>query len=289
MNLKKYFLYSAACILLAGCHDYKADVDSLTKEKQAMMTEANYKDSTINAFLAGLNQVETNISAITEKQGEVADMSAQHELSKNQFDRINEDIQSINTLMDANRKKLDDLTKKLKGSNFKIKELEKTIASLQQQLDEKNTELAALNQKLGDMNIVVENLNTNVKTLTAQTEDQAKTIADKTTKLNTAYYTVGTYKELETKKVLNKTGGFLGIGKNKQMVNDFKPDAFKAIDVTQTKTIELNSKTASVVTTHPSSSYKIEKKDKNHVSQLVITDPDQFWKASKYLVVMIEK
>ncbi len=288
MNIKKYFLYSSA-ILLAGCHDYKADVEALNKEKQTMINESNYKDSTINAFIAGLNQVETNIGAVTKKQGEVADMSSQHELSKSQFDRINEDIHNINDLMEANRTKLDELTKKLKGSNYKIKELEKTIASLQQQLDEKNTELAALNQKLADMNVTVENLNTNVKTLTAQTEDQAKTIADKTTKLNTAYYTVGTYKELETKKVLNKTGGFLGIGKNKQMVNDFKPDAFKAIDVTQTKTIELNSKTASVVTTHPSSSYKIEKKDKNHVTQLVITDPDQFWKASKYLVVMIEK
>jgi chromosome segregation ATPase len=288
MNLKKYFIYSAA-ILLAGCHDYKADVEALNKEKQTMLSEATYKDSTINSFLAGLNQIETNIKAINAKQSEVTDLSSQPEMSKNQFERINDDIQSINSLMEANKSKLDELTKKLKGSNYKIKELEKAIASLQQQLEEKNTELAALNQKLAEMNVTVENLNTNVKTLTAQTEDQAKTIADKTTKLNTAYYTVGTYKELETKKVLNKTGGFLGIGKNKQMMKDFKPDAFNTIDVTQTKTIELNSKTASVVTNHPSSSYKIEKKDKNHVSQLVITDPDQFWKASKYLVVMIEK
>lgn len=288
MNFKLYLIFSAA-IALAGCHDYKADIAKLNEEKAAMAAEANSKDSTINAFIAGLNQIETNINAITEKQGEVAEMSSQGELSKNQFELINEDIQSINALMEANRNKLDELTKKLKGSNYKIKELEKTLASLQKQLEDKNTELAALNQKLEEMNVTVENLNTNVKTLTAQTEEQAKTIADKTTKLNTAYYTVGTYKELETKKVLNKTGGFLGIGKNKQMVNDFKPDAFTSIDVTQTKTIELNSKKASLVTTHPPSSYKIEKKDKNLVSQLVITNPDEFWKASKYLVVMIEK
>jgi chromosome segregation ATPase len=288
MNIKPYLIFSAA-IALAGCHDYKADIEKLNQEKAAMAAESNSKDSTLNAFIAGLNQIETNIDAITEKQGEVTEMSSQGELSKNQFEKINEDIQSINALMEANRNKLDELTKKLKGSNYKIKELEKTLASLQQQLEEKNTELAALNQKLGEMNVTVENLNTNVKTLTAQTEDQAKTIADKTTKLNTAYYTVGTYKELETKKVVNKTGGFLGIGKNKQMVNDFKPDAFTTIDVTQTKTIELNAKKASLVTTHPSSSYKIEKTDKNHVSQLVITNPDEFWKASKYLVVMIEK
>src|ERR1044071_969217 len=131
MNLKKYVLYSAA-IVLAGCHDYKADVEALSKEKAAMLAEANYKDSTINSFLAGLNQIETNIKAINQKQADVADMSSQPEMSKNQFERINDDIQSINALMESNKSKLDELTKKLKGSNYKIKELEKAVASLQQ-------------------------------------------------------------------------------------------------------------------------------------------------------------
>ena len=287
--MKKYFFYIIAAVAATGCHDYKADCDVLNKQKDSLITESNYKDSTINAFIAGVNQVETNIKAISEKQTEVSDLSSQHELSKNQFDRINEDITNINALMEANKNQLDALKKKMKGANFKIAELEKTLASLQQQLDAKNAELATLNQKITELNTTVEGLNMNVKTLTAQTEDQAKTIADKTTKLNTAYYTTGTYKELETKHVLNKEGGFLGIGKNKKMVNDFKSDAFTMIDVTQTKSIELNSKTAKVISTHPSSSYKIEMKDKNHVSNLVISDPDAFWKASKYLVVMIEK
>ena len=73
------------------------------------------------------------------------------------------------------------------------------------------------------------------------------------------------------------------------MINDFKPDAFTMIDITQTKTIELNAKTAKVISTHPTGSYSIDRKDKNHVNSLIISDPDQFWKASKYLVVMIEK
>lgn len=287
--MKKYFFYILAAITATGCHDYKADAELLTRQKDSLIAESNYKDSAINAFIAGVNQIETNISAISQKQAEVADMTSQNEMSKSQFDRINDDITNINALMEANRNQMETLKKKMKGAGFKIAELEKKLASLQQELDAKNAELAALNTKIAELNTTVDGLNTNVKTLTATTEEQAKNIADKTTKLNTAYYTTGTYKELETKKVLNKEGGFLGIGKNKKLINDFKPDAFTMIDITQTKTIELNSKTAKVISTHPSGSYSIDRKDKNHVNSLIINDPDQFWKASKYLVVMIEK
>jgi peptidoglycan hydrolase CwlO-like protein len=287
--MKKYLFIILAAVAATGCHDYKADCEVLTRQKDSLITEANYKDSTINAFIAGVNQIEANISAISQKQAEVADMTSQNEMSKSQFDRINDDITNINALMEANRNQMETLKKKLGGANFKIKELEKTLASLQQQLDAKNAELASLNQKIAELNTTVDGLNANVKTLTATTEDQAKTIADKTTKLNTAYYTTGTYKELEAKKVLNKEGGFLGIGKNKKLINNFKPDAFTMIDITQIKSIELNAKDAKVISTHPTGSYTIERKDKNHVSSLTISDPDQFWKASKYLVVMIEK
>ena len=138
--MKKYFFYVIAAIAATGCHDYKADCDVLTKQKDSLVSESNYKDSAINAFIAGVNQVETNIKAINEKQAEVSDMSAQHELSKNQFDRINEDITNINALMEANKNELNTLKKKLKGANFKIAELEKSIASLQQQLDSKNAD-----------------------------------------------------------------------------------------------------------------------------------------------------
>lgn len=289
--MKKYFFYiiAATAIASSGCHDWKADCEMLTKQKDSLITESNYKDSTINAFIAGVNQIETNIKAVSEKQGEVADMASQHELSQNQFQRINDDITNINALMEANKNQLETLKKKLGSANFKIKELEKSLASLQQQLDAKNAELAALNQKIAELNTTVEGLNANVKTLTTTTEEQAATIADKTTKLNTAYYATGTYKDLEAKHILNKEGGFLGIGKSQKLINDVKTDAFTMIDVTKTKTIELNAKTAKVISTHPTGSYSLDRKDKNHVNSLTISDPDQFWKASKYLVVVIEK
>jgi hypothetical protein len=112
-------------------------------------------------------------------------------------------------------------------------------------------------------------------------------ISDKTTRLHTAYYTVGTYKTLRDKKVLSKQGGFLGLGKAKTMVPDFNQEAFTRIDLTSTKTIELNTKAAKLVSTHPSGTYTLRKENEK-ITAIEITDPDKFWQASKYLVVVTE-
>jgi septal ring factor EnvC (AmiA/AmiB activator) len=245
----------------------------------------------INEFVASMNEIETNLNAISEKQASIDMTASNPEMTRSQRERINEEIASINELMKANRDKMADLQKKLKRSNSRIGEFEKMVASLNTQIETKDKELAELNVKLNDLNTQVATLNTNVSTLTVQNEEKTKYIDDQTAKLHTAYYTKGTYKELEGKNVLTKEGGFLGIGKEQKITNDFNPDAFAKVDITQTKVIPIESRNAKVISTHPTSSYVLETKeqDKKYVTNLVINDPDQFWKASKYLVVMVQK
>jgi hypothetical protein len=107
--------------------------------------------------------------------------------------------------------------------------------------------------------------------------------------MNTAYYCVGTYKELRDNKVLNKEGGFLGLGKKKTLNADFNKDYFTQIDITKVKTIPVNGKNAKLVTNHPSASYKLEVDSKKRAKSLTITDEEEFWKSSKYLVISIDK
>ena len=80
-------------------------------------------------------------------------------------------------------------------------------------LGEKDKQLADLNAKLATLNTTVEKLNTDVSTLTIESTERQKTIEDQTSKLHTAYYTTGTYKELETKKVVNKKADSLVLEK----------------------------------------------------------------------------
>jgi len=287
-SMKKYLLIIPALALAVGCHDYKADIDRLENEKAAMAQSGVYKDSSISSFINDFNEIEMNLAAIEKKQGAIAESSGNSELKGTQVERINENIRAINDLMNENKQKIAALNKKLKNSNIKVAGLEKMIASLNEQVVEKDKQLAEMNAKLANLNTTVEKLNTDVVTLTAESTEKTKVIDDQTSKLHTAYYTTGTFKELKTKKVVNKEGGFLGIGREQKVQNDFDPSVFNTIDITKMSTIPLDAKDAVVLTNHPSSSYTIEHKGKE-VSNLQITDPEKFWKASKYLVVVVDK
>ena len=124
-------------------------------------------------------------------------------------------------------------------------------------------------------------------TMKMEIDTKSMEIVDKTTKLHTAYYTIGTYKQLRDKKIIAKQGGFLGLGKSKSLIPDFNKDAFTQIDYTATSSIAINGKNAKMVSTHPSGSYKLQKENEK-VKSIEITDPESFWKASKYLVVVTD-
>src|SRR5205085_12548137 len=128
-------------------------------------------------------------------------------------------------------------------------------------------------------------LQTSVDTLTRTTIAQSQTISDQTTSLHTAYYVVGKSKDLQTMKVIDKTGGLLGIGKTSKLSQNFDNNKFTRIDYVQTNTIPVDSKDAKIITTHPADSYKMNK-EKDKVVSISITNAEKFWSASKYLVVI---
>jgi hypothetical protein len=107
--------------------------------------------------------------------------------------------------------------------------------------------------------------------------------------MNKAFYTIGTYKELKAKGLLTKEGGFIGLGKTESLTGNFPDNSFVQIDITETKSISVNSKSAKLISDHPAGSYEfIRDKDKK-IQSIEIKDPALFWKVSKYAVVEISK
>jgi hypothetical protein len=85
---------------------------------------------------------------------------------------------------------------------------------------------------------------------------------------------------------MKKEGGFLGMGKDKVLEGDLNPESFTKIDITKLNIISINSKEAKLITNHPPDSYKLNKDIKGFVKTLEITNPNRFWKSSKYLVIV---
>ena len=135
----------------------------------------------------------------------------------------------------------------------------------------------------------IDQLNTKNSDLQSTLVQKDEKINTQTNEMNKAFFACGTYKQLKAKGLLTKEGGFIGLGKKKTLMASFPDSSFKQIDITVLKSIQINSKSAKLISEHPANSYQfIRDKDKKIVS-IEITDPVQFWKISKYAVVEITK
>jgi myosin heavy subunit len=255
--------------------------DSLTAVSGGQKVRIEHQDSSIQEFIRGFNEIQDNLDQIKEKEKIVAANSKDAETRKTKEEQIVADIQTIYDVMNKNKQRLNTMRSKLKESNKKNEELEKFINRLTAEIEEKDGQIANLKSDLEKLNVEMTNLNT-----TYQEEVQSGQV--KTEKLNTAYYAFGTAKELIKNNVLTKEGGFIGLGKSQKMKEDFNKDYFTKVDITSVNVIPLGAKKAKLITTHPAGSYKIEGAD-GKAEKLTITNPDEFWSASKYLVVVIEQ
>lgn len=284
------FILSAAAlsVFLSGCESFKEEFEQVSRERDSLIYASDLKDSSINALLSDFNAIEENLDSIARRQEAIEVESLQtHEVKATQRDRINENIRIINELLERNRKLIADLQAKLRASQGRVAELNILVDRLQVSVAEKEKELGLTKVKLNEMDLNLENLNVMLDTITAQKAETDKALQEKIKQLNTAYYIVGTFKELRQKNVVNKEGGFLGIGKNQLLKQDFNNDAFTRIDITETKIIDFGGKEGKVITNHPSGSYSLSR-NSGKLSSLSISDPEKFWGASKYLVVITQ-
>lgn len=284
--MKKLIFAIAAMLVIAGCDNRQAEIDAAKHSSDSLAAIINERDSSINGFLTSFNEIESNLDSVASKQDAIKlNIEKQGELKSTAKERINANIAAINEMMEQNRKKIAELSRKVRKGGAHVKELETMIASLNDQLASKDRELVELNEKLANLNTQVAQLQTSVDTLTRTTVAQKQTIDDQVTTMHTAYYLVGKSKDLQTMKVINRTGGVLGIGKSTSMSPNLDNSKFTKVDYVTVSNIPIDSKTAKLVTTHPADSYTLNK-EKDKVVSLSITNPDKFWSASKYLVVV---
>jgi len=261
------------------------ELDQLKADKVQLTETLKQKEVSINEFVSTLNSIEENLEIIKEKEKIVAvDSEAP---TKSQKQKIAKDITAINNLLEQNKAKIAELDKKLRGSWYQNSKLRKLTERLKADVAQKEADIAALKEQIANLNIKVDGLNadvtklnTSVNELVAENADQANTIIERTASMNTAYYVVGSTSELKAKNVISKKGGIIGIGSTPVLSENANTKEFKKIDITETTLIPVNGKKITLVTTHPTNSYKFEAG-----KGITITNADAFWKSSKFLVV----
>jgi len=148
-------------------------------------------------------------------------------------------------------------------------------------------EISELKTSLANKDFEVEQLNSQMTVLQDTLTRMDEKIATQTFEMNKTFYVCGTFKELKAKGLLTKEGGFIGLGKTEKLTGNIPDNVFEQIDLTETKMISVNSKSAKLITEHPGGSYEFIRDENKRISGLEIKDPALFWKISKYAVIEI--
>jgi hypothetical protein len=276
-------------LIISSCQKYKKEIEKLNTSKDSIQSVVNQRNDKIIQYVASFNDIQSNLDSIKriQKVLNVNLSTPGGEVDQNQKDKIIEDINLINNLLNENKKMVASLQQKLKKSNLRIAELEQMIASYQRLIEEKDGEITLLNDKIEKMQLNINELNDKVVVLNDESQKKSETIKKQKDEMNTVWYCFGSKDELLKNNVVEKAGGFIGLGKMYKMKSNFNHDYFKQVDARDFPSISLMVKKAQLITTHPEGSFHFTGNEKT-IESLTIDKPEEFWKASKYLVILVE-
>ncbi len=153
---------------------------------------------------------------------------------------------------------------------------EARINSLLVEINNKNKDIAQLTTH-------VNNLKSEVTEINKKNEMLSTAVVEQTKMLNEGRILIADKKKLQEIGVLTK--GNL-IKKSKFNPNNVNLEYYETVDISQVRTIPLNSKKPKILTPVPSGSYKIDNgQDGGKI--LIISDPTAFWSLSNILVIQL--
>lgn len=281
-------LLAVAVMLFANsCVENSKQYKELAAERDSLLAVSQSTSNDFDSTMSIISEIENALAEVRTSEGII--------MVDNPEDNGNQAVAQINALeqkLQENREKLDNLEKRLAEQGSKNKSLAQTIDRLQKEIDEKDKSLNDLKAQLQstkeelqvsqgrvqELSGTVSNLNENINNLNSQNASQQAVISTQETAINTVYYCVSTLKNLK------KMGLF---AKGDVLKKSFDKQQFVSADKRKLVNIALNSKKASILTTHPEGSYELVKGEDGALT-LHIIDAASFWNISNYLIVSIK-
>lgn len=283
---------AAAVIVLSAC-DKKAEEKSqqLETENKTLSTQLAIAQDSKDSLIFLMNDIYTGIEQINEQEELLynirgnGDQGMQRQTIIENLARIQQELKNKQEMLDKYNAQLNDnndknnvlrnqvasLQKKLASSESRVSELRKQVESLQAENGELRENLASSQEQVR----TVTNANDSLTNENVRQNDQLK---KNEVDMNKVYYALGTKNELKNNQILGKG--------NKVLQGNYNQNYFTQADKRSLKYIDCKNKKAEVLSNQPADSYRFEV-DANKNKTLVITNPDRFWNASRYLVIKV--
>lgn len=286
MNTGHLLISIGVCSMLLSCNGaVDREQNSLMQtSKQDLALALQERDqllSLVQEITAGMEQIKQIEDIMTAADG--AGVNA------NRQAQILSDMEAFRMTLKKRNEELNVIEANLTNSTINNKELKETIRAFRTQIDVQlkqidvlRKQLVSANEHIGALNQTVDSLNETVSSVTVELTTAQEESEMLENILNTCYYAVAPKQELKSHNIIES--GFLR--KTKLMKGDFDKDFFITGDKRELRCLPLNSGKSKLLTNHPQNSYRIV--NGNDCDTLYITDPDQFWSLSNFLVVQID-
>lgn len=265
----------------------------LAETKVSLEKELHTRDSAYNEIINVMYEVESKIEKIKARENLISNMSS-GELTMSIKDQMVADMGRIDSLIIETNETVSKLVSKLDNANMNLNSFKKRINQLSKDLKDRQQSIVSLKKDLEEKDVVIADLSADVKSLEYEVSIQEETITTQMNKIvmqedemSKAYFAIGTEKALEKDGLVAKEGGFLWFGKTTELQENAAQNKFSEIDIRTTGRLIVDAEEVDLITEHPTNSYEIVK-DGDVIRFIEITDPEEFWKISKYLVVAVK-
>lgn len=284
--MKKIFMVMATAAMLVSCNQVsKEQYQQATNQNDSLMLVALQQGNEI----ADLNATLVTLSEKLDKvNGQISMQTGDQSDLKTQREKIMQQLETVQNTIANKEKELADLKKKYDSALGQNKELKKTINRLEREtkeyqarIEEYKADIAQKDQQIAELD---QNLASTTEALnreSAENKTNKETVASQTAEMNTAYYIIGTSKELKKLGVAESGSGMFS--SSKLSTKGFGTEGFTKVDKRTFTELVIDDENITVLTSHPDDSYTLDKIGKT--TKLTILNADKFWSNSKYLVI----
>lgn len=272
-------------ITVCSCQKNKRIIEGLYSERDSLMTEITGREAKYNELsnyvetmalsLDSLNMAETTQLLSTYNEDGIP-------LPKNDIKR---NLEIYEQILERQKSRIISLMDTLNTRNDQITKLNGIISFLTQELEEKENQIEGLKHDLEAKNRQVAKLNKDVSDLTETNRQNSELINLQETAIktqddliNTAYFCVGTKKELQTMGVITKALS------PSLTISDYSKESFTSVDIRNFTELTIASRKIKILSPVAAGSYTIRSNPDKTVT-VTITDPTMFWSLSNFLVV----
>jgi septal ring factor EnvC (AmiA/AmiB activator) len=295
---KTFLLFAAAMLTITACDSSKAELQKQLEQVKVISSE---KDSLLKDVMATsqfIADVNTELSRVKDAKagkptkgaaGELPNLSPAEQRTqmlgriKLLTDRVNE----AESRLAASRQRVAAMTTDNANLTKQLAQYDSTITAFKSIIENQKAEIASLTAQVSALQGENVALKADKAALTTEKEVLTTEKVALTSERNTVYYVIGTKDELRKKGIIVKKGGILGVGAADIPATTLNPADFTSIDKTKVSEITLPRQDKSYRILSRQDVAATDRPAKGgYKTAIKITNAEQFWTASKFLIIV---